>query len=207
MSGRPQQVYIILHIIAYMIIYVIYNMSMLRLIKGVVRECLLALVHDFFHQCRLLRRATGIDIVCNFNTAIQVDDDGSRPDALLRDRTADTTRSQGVHRARKTIAIAYAAWRETWHRPASIRQFPPSLSKSRGGSTDFAGRVRSGAGSQSTSSAQCPGPSSPRPSRKMEAERDPFPSFSGLVEPGGSTQAAKLLKVVKFLRLMRLMRM
>lgn len=35
----------------------------------------------------------GVDIIFNFNTAIQVDDDGSRPDALLRDR--------------KTIAIAY----------------------------------------------------------------------------------------------------
>lgn len=30
----------------------------------------------------------GIDIVLSFNTAIQVDDDGSRPDALLRDRKA-----------------------------------------------------------------------------------------------------------------------
>lgn len=30
----------------------------------------------------------GLDIVMNFNTAIQVDDDGSRPDALLRDRKA-----------------------------------------------------------------------------------------------------------------------
>jgi len=30
----------------------------------------------------------GIDIVANFNTAIQVDDDGSRPDALIRDRRA-----------------------------------------------------------------------------------------------------------------------
>ena len=29
---------------------------------------------------------SGIDIVLSFNTAIQVDDDGSRPDALLRDR-------------------------------------------------------------------------------------------------------------------------
>jgi len=28
----------------------------------------------------------GLDIVISFNTAIQVDDDGSRPDALLRDR-------------------------------------------------------------------------------------------------------------------------
>ncbi|CAE7658024.1 eag, partial [Symbiodinium sp. KB8] len=30
----------------------------------------------------------GIDIIANFNTAIQVDDDGSRPDALIRDRRA-----------------------------------------------------------------------------------------------------------------------
>ncbi|CAE7542245.1 eag [Symbiodinium natans] len=29
----------------------------------------------------------GLDIIANFNTAIQVDDDGSRPDALIRDRT------------------------------------------------------------------------------------------------------------------------
>ena len=42
--------------------------------------------------------APGVDIVFNFNTAIQVDDDGSRPDALLRDR--------------KAIAMAYAAWAE-----------------------------------------------------------------------------------------------
>ncbi|CAJ1456071.1 unnamed protein product, partial [Effrenium voratum] len=85
------------------------------------------------------------DIVLSFNTAIQVDDDGSRPDALLRDR--------------KAIAIAYV---KGWF------------------SIDFFSTV-------------------------------PWPRLASVFaagqSDGGSTQAAKLLKVVKFLRLMRLMRM
>ena len=47
----------------------------------------------------------GIDIIANFNTAIQVDDDGSRPDALIRDRR-ETPRARAAVESKRCRSLA-----------------------------------------------------------------------------------------------------
>ena len=52
-----------------------------------VRTLSLALWCSLQVAASVYKHLAGLDIIANFNTAIQVDDDGSRPDALIRDRT------------------------------------------------------------------------------------------------------------------------